>query len=57
MATNQDSSATLKINGITATSGQTFGPIPLLKKDTRVTLEVRAQNGSTKTYRVDVERD
>lgn len=57
-ATVQDTGvATLKIEGIPATSGQPFGPILLFGKTTRIDIEVRAQNGSTKTYRVDVERD
>ncbi len=55
-ATVQDAGATLKINGATAVSGQPFGPIVLLKNDTRVTIEVRAQNGSTKSYRVTIDR-
>lgn len=55
-ATAQDAAATLKINGLPATSGQSFGPILLLSKTTRVTVEVRAQNGNTKSYRVDVQK-
>ncbi|GKS59814.1 hypothetical protein YTPLAS18_33410 [Nitrospira sp.] len=55
-ATTEDAEATLKINGITAKSGVPFGPVALPKNTTRITIEVRAQNGSTKSYRVDVER-
>jgi hypothetical protein len=56
-ATVQDSAATLKINGIPWPSGQQSFSIPLVKDDTRITIEVRAQNGNSKTYRVDVEKD
>lgn len=56
-ATVQDAGvATLKIEGIPATSGRSFGPIPLFSNTTRIDIEVRAQNGSTKTYRVDVKK-
>lgn len=55
-ATTADPSATLKINGAAAVSGQPFGPIALVNKKTRITIEVRAQNGTTKSYRVEVER-
>jgi hypothetical protein len=56
-ATVQDAGATLKINGTSWPSGLPSFPIPLVKDDTRVTIEVRAQNGNSKTYRVDVEKD
>jgi hypothetical protein len=57
-ATVQDTGvATLRIEGFPATSGQPFGPIPLLSNTTRIDIDVRAQNGSTKTYRVDVKKD
>jgi hypothetical protein len=56
-ATVQDAAATLKINGIPWPSGQQSFSIPLVKEDTRITIEVQAQNGSSKTYRVDVEKD
>ena len=56
-ATTQDPNATLKINGTSWQSGLKSFPIPLVKDDTRITIEVRAQNGNSKTYRVDVEKD
>lgn len=55
-ATTADSNATLKINGVAAVSGQPSAPIALVNKTTRITVEVRAQNGTRKSYRIDVKR-
>ena len=47
-ATVADSSATLKINGSAATSGQAFGPIVLVPgQNPAINIDVTAQNGTT----------
>ncbi|CAI4033503.1 hypothetical protein DNFV4_03940 [Nitrospira tepida] len=56
-ATAQDSSATVKINNGPANPGQSSAAVLLLSNTTRINIEVRAQNGNTRTYRVDVEKD
>lgn len=56
-ATAQDSSATVKINNGPANPGQSSATVLLLSNTTRITIEVKAPNGNSKTYRVDVEKD
>ncbi|MFO0775587.1 MAG: cadherin-like beta sandwich domain-containing protein [Nitrospiraceae bacterium] len=55
-AITNDGAATVRINGAPAVSGVPFGPIQLVGSTTRITVEVRAQNGATKSYRIDVKR-
>ncbi len=55
-ATVADPTATLRIDSMTAISGVPFGPINLNKGNNTIRVEVRAQNGSTKTYTITVNR-
>jgi hypothetical protein len=55
-ATVEDSTATLKINNAAATSGIAAGPIALAVGPNSIPIEVTAQNLTTKTYTVTVNR-
>ncbi|MGG1518031.1 cadherin-like beta sandwich domain-containing protein [Paenibacillus oryzisoli] len=51
-----DSLATVKVSGTSVTSGTASLPIPLDVGTTDITVEVTAQNGTTKTYTIHVTR-
>jgi len=52
-ATEQDPTATLKINGVTATSGTPSAPVALTDGSNTITIVSTAQNGATtKTYTI-----
>ncbi|MCO5951168.1 gliding motility-associated C-terminal domain-containing protein [Mucilaginibacter flavidus] len=56
-ATTQDATATLKVNGVTATSCVAFGPVSLNADTTTVYITVTAGDGTTKkTYAILVTR-
>ncbi|GKS59812.1 hypothetical protein YTPLAS18_33390 [Nitrospira sp.] len=51
-----DASAQLTINGQAVSSGQPSGPIPLIIGDSTVAIDVRAQDGTTRSYSVKISR-
>jgi gliding motility-associated-like protein len=54
---SNDANATIKVNGITVTSGTVFGPIALAPGPNNITTVVTAQDGTTtKTYTLTVTR-
>ncbi|MCM0084402.1 cadherin-like beta sandwich domain-containing protein [Geomonas sp. Red32] len=52
-----DSTATVTVNGTSVTSGNASQPIPLSIGNNTVTIQVTAQDGSTKSYTITVNRD
>jgi gliding motility-associated-like protein len=55
--TATDANATLKVNGVTVTSGSASSPIALAVGITSISTVVTAQDGSTKTYTIAITRD
>ncbi|MGV7116504.1 cadherin-like beta sandwich domain-containing protein [Paenibacillus kyungheensis] len=51
-----DSTASVKVNGVTVTSGNASGAIPLNVGSNTITTVVTAQNNTTKTYTITVTR-
>ncbi len=57
IATTQDGTATLTVNGFTATSGLVFGPVSLNADTTTIYTTVTAGDGTTKkTYAIKIKR-
>ncbi|WP_164558095.1 DUF4347 domain-containing protein [Massilia atriviolacea] len=54
--TVNEPNATVKVNGVAVTSGNASGPIAMNTGPNTVSVEVSAQNGSTRTYTVTVTR-
>ncbi|WP_240422028.1 cadherin-like beta sandwich domain-containing protein [Paenibacillus periandrae] len=52
----ENDNATLKINNVPATSGVSFGPLPLQSGLNTFVISVKAQDGTTKNYTVRVTR-
>lgn len=55
-ATVANAAATIKVNGATAASGVATGPYPLTVGSNTLTVDVTAQDGTVKTYTVNVIR-
>jgi hypothetical protein len=56
-ATTQDAGASIKVNGLAAVSGSPQGPIGLNEGQNPIAVEVTAQNGTKRTYSIDVTLD
>ena len=54
--TTQDSTATIKVNGIAVTSGQVSQPINLKVGTNTITVVITAQSGATKAYTITVKK-